>query len=192
MRFGLGEACPLVERPVADPPLAEQAVLLRVAVGLFSGIWRLVEDPHLVLGVSLQPYEGLAHVGGTLDHLDELGGMTGTGASATGRGKLMCVLAQPSQLALLIGDELRRCYVRHDRGEPGWAAGQVGGQAPAGERAQDSRYAAPGHPEFRCQVGNGGMPATSYQRTPAWLPPLVLTFTVWLSTIAWVPPPRLR
>jgi hypothetical protein len=90
----LGKGRPLVERSVANLTFAEQAVFLRVAIGLLGGIWRLVKDPYLVLGVALQPYEGLAHVDRTLDHLDEFGGVTGTEAGATGRGELVGVLAQ--------------------------------------------------------------------------------------------------
>src|SRR5215469_3961652 len=83
--LGLGKGSPFVERSVAYLPLAKQAVLLRVAVGLFGGVRRLVKDPHLVLSLALQPYEGLAHVGRALDHLDQLGRVTGAEAGATRR-----------------------------------------------------------------------------------------------------------
>src|SRR5690242_958849 len=69
----------------------------------------------------------------------------------------MSVLTQPLQLALLSGDELRRRDVRHDRGEPGRPAGQLGNQPPRGQAPQDSRDTAPGDPELGCQVGNGGL-----------------------------------
>src|SRR6516225_4694892 len=87
---------PFVERPVANLPLAKQAVFLRVAVGLFGGVRRLVKDPHLALSVALQAYEGVAHVVCTLDYFDELGGVAGAEAGATGRGELVGVLAQPA------------------------------------------------------------------------------------------------
>jgi len=93
--LGLGKGRPFVERPVPNLPLAEQAVFLGVAVGLLGGVRRFVKDPYLVLGVALQPHEGLPHVGRTLDHLDELSGVTGAEAGAAGRGELVGVFAQP-------------------------------------------------------------------------------------------------
>src|SRR5215469_6731886 len=56
----LGKGGSFVQRPVANLPLAKQAVFLRVAVGLFGGVWRLVKDPHLALSIALQAYEGVA------------------------------------------------------------------------------------------------------------------------------------
>src|SRR5690348_13521391 len=83
----LGEGPSLVERSVANLPLAEQTVFLRVAIGLLGGVWGLVKDPYLTLGLTLQPYEGLAHVDRTFDHLDKLGGVTGAEAGPAGCGE---------------------------------------------------------------------------------------------------------
>jgi hypothetical protein len=86
--LGLGKCRPLVERSVANLALGKEAVFLRVAIGLLGDVGRLVKDPHLALGVALQPHEGLADVGRTLDHFDKLSGVAGAKAGATGCGEL--------------------------------------------------------------------------------------------------------